>query len=200
MPVKLTRRTMLRGLGGAVVGLPLLECMLNEHGSALAQTNAPLPKRFAIVFAGQALGGDDCAHDEFRINGQSMTQSGHYIVPPESGSGYTITTPLRPLAALQGDFTLVSGMRIPYSLTSADAADVPAGGAFRDFHGGGASPLLSGTRSIASDFTARSITSDQVIAQLNHGQTAIDSLVLRAQPSFYLSGYSFAGRHRISYR
>ena len=59
-----------------------------------------------------------------------------------SDGGYTITTPLRPLTALQDDFTLVSGMRIPYSLTSAEAADVPPAGAFRDFHGGGAGPLV----------------------------------------------------------
>jgi hypothetical protein len=55
-------------------------------------------------------------------------------------------------------------------------------------------------RSQEANFTSRGITSDQVIANLNTGQTLVDSLVLRAQPSFYLSGYSFAGRHRISYR
>jgi len=196
----LRRRTMLRGLGGAVVGLPLLESMLNEHGTALAQTAGALPRRYAIVFAGQALGGDDYAKNEQKINSENLTQEGHHIVPPESGTGYTITTPLRPLAALQNDFTLVSGMRIPYDETSAEPADVPSGGAFRDFHGGGAGPLLCGTRSLEATFKARSITSDQVIAQLNAGKTAIESLVLRAQPSFYLTGYDFAGRHRISYR
>ncbi len=42
------RRTLLRGTlaGGAVaMGLPLLDCFLNEHGTALAQ-GAPLPLRF----------------------------------------------------------------------------------------------------------------------------------------------------------
>jgi hypothetical protein len=91
-------------------------------------------------------------------------------------------------------------MRIPYNENSTEGADVPSGGAFRDFHGGGASPLLSGTRSVEANFTARGVTSDQVIAQLNTGQTSIESLVLRAQPSFYLTGYDFSGRHRISYR
>jgi hypothetical protein len=197
---KLHRRTLLRGLGGAAVGLPLLDCMLNDSGTAYAQNAEPLPKRYAIVFAGQALGGDDYAEDQQRVNGQNLTAAGHHIVPAESGAGYTITTPLRPLTLLQNDFTLVSGMRIPYSTTSADAADVPAGGAFRDFHGGGASPLLSGMRSLASSFTARGITSDQVVASLNQGKTTVPSLVLRAQPSFYLSGYTFSGRHRMSYR
>ena len=196
----LRRRTMLRGLGGAVVGLPLLESMLNTHGTALEQAAGALPKRYAIVFACQALGGDDYAKNEQKINGVNLTEEGHHIVPPESGSGYTITTPLRSIAALQNDFTLVSGMRIPYNETSAEPGDVPSGGAFRDFHGGGAGPLLCGTRSLEANFTARSATSDQVIAQLNAGKTSIESLVLRAQPSFYLTGYDFSGRHRISYR
>lgn len=197
---KLHRRTVLRGLGGAAVGLPVLECMLNSHGTAFAQAAEPLPKRYAIVFAGQPLGGDDYPKDQQRINGQNLTQSGHHITPPEAGSGYTITTPLRPLRDLQNEFTLVSGMRIPYNTTSAAPADVPPGGAFRDFHGGGSSPLLSGVRSLSSTFSAQGITSDQVIAKLHAGKTALPSLVLRAQPSFYLSGYSFSGRHRMSYR
>ena len=36
MALVLTRRTMLRGLGGVLVGLPVLECMLDNHG---AKTN-----------------------------------------------------------------------------------------------------------------------------------------------------------------
>jgi hypothetical protein len=197
---KLHRRVLLRGLGGAAIGLPLLDCMLNDHGTAFAQSASPLPQRYAIVFAGQALGGDDYAKDQQRINGQNLTQAGHHITPAQVGAGYQITTPLRPLAAMQNDFTVVSGMRIPYSTTSADAADVPAGGAYRDFHGGGSSPLLSGVRSQTSAFSARGITSDQAVAALNQGNTPVASLVLRAQPSFYLSGYSFSGRQRISYR
>jgi hypothetical protein len=196
----LRRRTLLRGIGGAAVGLPLLDSMLDSHGTALAQGVGTLPKRYAIMFAGQPLGGDDYAKNEQRINGMNLTEEGHHIVPPESGSGYSITTPLRPLRALQADFNLVSGMKIPYNESSVEPADVPAGGAFRDFHGGGASPLLCGTRSISPNFTARSATSDQIVAKLNQGKTAIESLVLRAQPSFYLSGYDFSGRHRMSYR
>jgi hypothetical protein len=197
---RLHRRTILRGLGGVAVSLPLLDCMLNDSGTALAQSASAIPKRYAIVFAGQALGGDDWAKNQQRINGQSLTEGGHHITPADAGANYAITTPLRPLRDLRQDFSLVSGLRIPYSLTSAEAADVPAGGAFRDFHGGGSSPLLSGMRSQSATFSARGITSDQVVAALHAGKTAIPSLVLRAQPSFYLSGYSFSGRHRMSYR
>jgi hypothetical protein len=38
-----------------------------------------------------------------------------------------------------------------------------------------------------------------VIAGLYSGETTLDSLVLRAQPSWYLSGSSYAGRQYISY-
>ena len=45
---RLNRRTMLRGMlgGGAVtMGLPLLDCMLDINGTALA-SGAPMPVRF----------------------------------------------------------------------------------------------------------------------------------------------------------
>src|SRR5690606_39953868 len=83
--------------------------------------------------------------------------------------------------------------------TSAEPSEVPPGGAYRDFHGGGAGPLLCGTRSESASFTCRSITSDQVVAAFNEGETSVPSLVLRAQPSWYLSGSSYAGRNYLSY-
>jgi len=50
---KLTRRTVLRGvMNGAVVsvGLPFLDCLLNENGTAIAATNEPLPTVFGTWF------------------------------------------------------------------------------------------------------------------------------------------------------
>ncbi len=194
----LPRRTLLRGLGGVAVGLPLLECMLDGHGEALAQSGA-LPKRYAIVFAGQSIGGDGWEEDRYMVAGERKQEGGHFIADTAAGAGYAVTTPLKPLEALglMGDFSLVSNLKIPWNTTSVEAADVPPGGAFRDFHGGGSGPLLCGTRSDSPSFKARSITSDQIVAGLN--QTTLDSLVLRAQPSWYLSGSSFAGRQYISY-
>ncbi len=200
MALRLDRRTVLRGIGGAMVGLPALECMLDSHGRAYAQSQAPLPQRYAIVFAGQSLGGDGWAENESRIGGQFIQEQGHFIAPAETGAGYTITTPLQPLANLKGDFSIVSNMRIPFDASSADPSAVPAGGAFRDFHGGGKSPLLCGVRSTSPDFRCEGITSDQVVANMHAGQTTIASLVLRAQPSWYLAGSSYAGRQYLSYR
>lgn len=200
MTFRLPRRTFLRALGGAAVGLPVLECMLNSNGDALAQSGG-LPLRYAIVFAGQAIGGDGWAEDRSQIRGERIQRSGDFIVPAETGPGYGVTTPLVPLEelGLLGDFSLVSGLSIPFNANSVEGADVPAGGAFRDYHGGGAGPLLCGTRSLASNFTCRSATSDQIVAAENRGST-LDSLVVRAQPAWYLSGSSFAGRQYISYR
>jgi hypothetical protein len=200
MTFRLPRRTVLRALGGVAVGLPALECMLDSHGEALAQ-GAGLPKRYAIVFAGQALGGDEWEEDRYMIAGERFQETGHFIVPPETGAGYSVTTPLQPLAdlGLMNDFSLVSGLRIPWSASSVEPADVPAGGAFRDFHGGGCGPLLCGTRSQSPSFMCRSATSDQIVAASNPG-SGLASLVLRAQPAWYLSGSSFAGRQYISYR
>lgn len=197
MAFSLNRRTFLRGAGGVAIGLPVLECMLDDHGVAYAG-GGDLPKRFAVVFAGQALGGDGYAKDSNRVAGMSFTEEGHFIAPPEVGTGYTITTPLQPVADLVDDFSIVSNMRIPWNPTNTDGGAVPEGGAYRDFHGGGCSPLLSGVRSTSPSFTANGITSDQVIAQMNPGML-YDSLVFRAQPSWYLSGSSYAGRQYISY-
>lgn len=195
-PFRLNRRTVLRGIGGVTVGLPLLDAMLDNKGEALAQGGA-IAKRYGIVFAGQALGGDSWAEDMSQVGGIRKTEAGHFIVPAKVGAGYALTTPLKPLAALQDDFNIVSGMNIPFNTTSADGAMVPPGGAFRDFHGGGASPLLSGVRSTTSSFTAGGPTSDQIVAALpaNKG----NSLVVRAQPSWYLAGSSYSGRQYISY-
>jgi Protein of unknown function (DUF1552) len=199
MSFRLDRRTFLRGLGGVAIGLPALECMLNESGTAYAQAGGAPPRRYAIVFAGQSIGGDGWERDKNMVAGRRFTESGHFIVPSATGSGWGMTTPLTPLEALRSELSIVSGLAIPFSKTSTEASAVPAGGAFRDFHGGGCGPLLCGTRSQSASFTCRSITSDQVVAKLHAGKTPTGSLVLRAQPSWYLSGSSFAGRQYLSY-
>jgi hypothetical protein len=175
--------------------------MFDSNGVAYAHGGGAIPKRYVLVFAGQSIGGDGWAHDSQRVGGMNLTEEGHYIAPAETGSGYTVTTPLEPLSdlGLIDDVTVVTGMSIPWNASSSDPAMVPQGGAYREFHGGVKSPLLSGTRSTANSYIANGITSDQVVAQLNAGAAPYDSLVFRAQPSWYLSGSSFAGREYISY-
>lgn len=219
---KLKRRTFLRGAAGVAVGLPVLEAMLDGNGrlpGARAQSDG-LPRRYAILFAGQALGADQTQRDRVRIDNNIVTEENHFIVPgtTEDGSGLfnpfpdapladNVTTPLRALenAGLLGDVSLVSGLNIPFvrgATFADDGSDVPEGGAFRDFHGGGSSPLLSGVRSTSSSFRAAGPSSDQLVQQAINaarGGTPRSSIVLRAQPSFYLSGFDFAGREFVSY-
>lgn len=197
---RLHRRTLLRGIGGVAVGLPLLECMLDANGSKLAEAQElGLPQRYGIVFAGQAIGGDGWAKNMQRIDGESYEEGGHYIVPSKFGTDYSLTTPLQPLEGLRSEFSILSNMSIPFSRNSAEASEVPPGGAYRDFHGGGKSPLLCGVRSTSPDFRCGGVTSDQALAEQLRGSTLIDSLVYRVQPSWYLAGSSYAGRQYISY-
>ncbi|HKU43418.1 MAG TPA: DUF1552 domain-containing protein, partial [Polyangiales bacterium] len=88
------RRTLLRGLayGGAVsVALPVLECMLDGSGRALAQ-GAPLPKRFGVFFWG---------------NGVRMAR----YLPSTTGS-YELSETLKPLANVKDYVSVVSGYDI----------------------------------------------------------------------------------------
>ena len=199
MSIRLNRRAFLRSSGGLALGLPLLDIMLNGNGDAFAQSGGPLPKRYAFVFGGQSIGGDDWPKNQQRINGVAVTAE-HFIEPAATGSGYTLTTPLQPLQALKDDFSIVTRLRIPYNLTSGAVADIPPGGAYRDFHGGAAGPFLSGMRSQAANFRAGGKTPDQYIADLYRDVTPIDTLTYRCQPVFYLSGFDFSGRQYISYR
>ncbi len=195
MSREIDRRAVLRGLGGVAVALPLLECMkpAKAQGAAAA-------RRYALLFAGQSIGGDGWTHDQQKIDGRRYTEAGHWIVPDATGAGFRLTTPLRPLAELRDAFSLVSNLRIPWSRNSTSGGDVPPGGAYRDFHGGACGPLLSGVRTTQGGYGVRGITSDQVLANLHRGTTRLDALVLRAQPSWYLSGSGYAGRQYLSHR
>jgi hypothetical protein len=95
-PEMLTRRRILRGVlaGGSVtVGLPILDCMLNENGNAFAATGAPVPTRFASWFWPLGLG-----EAEWR--------------PKTSGTDYDMPTGLAPLKPFQKRMNLFSGSQV----------------------------------------------------------------------------------------
>ncbi|WP_437283503.1 DUF1552 domain-containing protein [Sorangium sp. So ce375] len=93
----LNRRTVLRGMlatGAAVtIPLPLLEIMLNESGTALAQTKSPVSPLFVTWFFG---------------NG---TLPGRWK-PSRTGSGqaWDLSPQLQPLADLKSYLTVISGL------------------------------------------------------------------------------------------
>jgi hypothetical protein len=49
MKTNITRRTLLRGIGGVALGLPLLECMM---GRSVAASPVEIPKRFLALYVG----------------------------------------------------------------------------------------------------------------------------------------------------
>lgn len=93
----LTRRTALRGIlttGTAVsIGLPLLEIMLDESGTALAQTGETISPVFVTWFFG---------------NG---TLPGRWK-PTATGAGdaWALSAQLAPLSAFKSDLTVISGL------------------------------------------------------------------------------------------
>jgi hypothetical protein len=94
MKWRVGRRAVLRGLayGGAIsVGLPVLECMLDSSGKALAD-GTPLPKRFGVFFWG---------------NGVRMTK---YL--PATAGAYTMTESLAPLMNVKDYVSIISGYDI----------------------------------------------------------------------------------------
>ncbi|MCY1061424.1 DUF1552 domain-containing protein [Nannocystis sp. SCPEA4] len=88
------RRTFLRGLVGgstAVLGLPLLEAMLDRHGEALAD-GSPLPTRFVTWFFG---------------NGVILPR----FEPAATGPNYPLSEQLQPLANVRDYVTVLTGLR-----------------------------------------------------------------------------------------
>jgi len=93
--IKLDRRTVLHGmLGGATasVGLPMLDIMVNSHGTAQAD-GSNFPQRFGLFFWG---------------NGNLPDR----WVPKIEGKEYKLTEQLAPLARHKDVISVVSGLRV----------------------------------------------------------------------------------------
>jgi len=82
-------------LGGAAVsvGLPFLDCVLNESGTALAATGAPLPVAFGTFFWG-------CGLNPGRWE------------PKKTGIGYEFGPELAPLTPFRDRINLFSGLKV----------------------------------------------------------------------------------------
>lgn len=182
MGTRLSRRHLLRGLGGIGIGLPLMEIMLD--GKAFAQAAPNPPKRYLVFFDGQSLGGDDdTVHNQF--------------VPNTVGRNYDLKTALAPLGALKDDVSVISNLRIPWA--AMNGGTVPAGGRRDAFHVNTISPLLSGMRDPGGT-RCDGPTSDQLVANAIAGTTAFPTLTYRVQADWYLSVSAPYGREAISYK
>ncbi|MFL5343839.1 MAG: DUF1552 domain-containing protein [Hyalangium sp.] len=90
-PFRLSRRTLLKGLGAAVA-LPTLEAMLNTHGTAYA-AGGTIPKRFATFFFG---------------DGVILNQ----WVPSATGPGWQPSPALAPLASVKDYVNVITGYMV----------------------------------------------------------------------------------------
>lgn len=95
--MKFDRRTALRGVfGGAAVtvGIPLLDIFLDDNGTALAATGAPVPIRFGVWFWG--LG---CNPKRW--------------MPDKVGADYDLKPELEPIKAYQSKINIFSDFNMP---------------------------------------------------------------------------------------
>lgn len=167
----LPRRLFLRGLATpAIVGLPPLAAMFNSSGTAYAaEPNIPRPTRFILWF-----------------NGNGIPEK--YWIPRETGSDFTLTPCLAPLAPFREDIHIVTGLDNP-------AARLPGPG---NDHHRSMSALMSGSSFTGRGAGAPSI--DQLVAAKIGGQSRFRSLQIGvSQESFGESiqrNMSWAGADR----
>ncbi len=169
---RLSRRAVLRGAFGTALGLPLLECMLNDNGTALASGGA-LPCRYFLMHAPTSLVVSGSRQD-------AMT-------PVDDGFGYTVPPVLEPLSThgVVDDTSIVSGL-------FAAPLDVP-GGYNVDYHGQAVKAIMSGVRSGFSGVTWRpqGLSPDQVLLERLAPDTQF--------PFLYYQLDSQTGGHQICY-
>ncbi|MGB5545304.1 MAG: DUF1552 domain-containing protein [Polyangiales bacterium] len=147
------RRTLLRGAlaGGAVsMGLPLLDCFLNEHGTALAQ-GAPLPLRFGSWMWGCGMNPDRWT-------------------PSSEGPGFELPIELQAL-----DRELASGGKLRDQVSVLSGFDVHLDGRPNFPHTAGLMGTLTGSLPL-QDYTVPAPTLDTIIAAQIGGSTRFRSL------------------------
>ncbi|MFN7132972.1 MAG: DUF1552 domain-containing protein [Myxococcales bacterium] len=181
MKKPLSRRTVLKGIGGMAVALPALEAMF-APSTARAST---VPKRYVVCFNGQSLGADnDPLHNEY--------------FPNKLGADYDLKAAIAPLAPVKNEVSVVSGLKIPWAKENGGV--IPPGGKPDDWHVYSGSPLLSGVRATTRSARCEGPTSDQLVAEAIGQGTLFPSLVYRVQAGWYLSVSSPSGRDLMSYK
>ncbi len=161
---QISRRMLLRGGAGVVVGLPLLDAMTSR---AFAQS--ALPPRFVLAYMG--------------------TCTGSPVLTNPAASG-PFSAPLPPsfaaLQALANHISIISGLSYPTYNAGQGQVPTQPGSALVAQHGGTMSPAVSGVtaqESVAPN--VRGHSADQVAVDLIGGGSAIPSLQLRVQAAAY---------------
>ncbi len=99
---RITRRTVLRGIGGTVVGLPFLEAMLTRAAAA-EPAQPPAPRRVAFIYV---------------PIGAHMAN----WTPKTEGADYELSPTLAPLADYQKDTLVLSGLACDKARPNGDGA------------------------------------------------------------------------------
>ena len=173
----LPRRAFLRGLGGAALALPVLDVMLDRHGTAYADGTA-LPRRYVVCFGGHSLG---MGYNDPTLPEFARDEPRDMFVPDALGAGYDLKLALEPL----GDFgvrdlvSVVSGLRIPYAESGEEPT--PVAGVPNIFHGPVLKPLFTGMNS----YGPAAASSDQIVAEQIAGDAVFPFLAYRVQPVSY---------------
>lgn len=162
-PLRLPRRALLRGLGGAAVALPFLEAMLPTRALA-ASGGSP---RYVAMFAG-------------------VEQL--HCIPSSAGAGYSMPAGLASLESVRDHISIVSGLGLE---GTGPSGVTPPGGKANPHHGNIMKPLLTGIRSTSDEKFPVTATADQLIADVVGADTHFRSLEYRAQPSGYRGGINF---------
>jgi hypothetical protein len=174
---RITRRTVLRGLGGTVVGLPFLEAMLP---SALAIDPARLaaPRRLAFLYI---------------PIGAHMAN----WTPKGEGADYELTPTLEPLADLRKDVLVLSGL-------ACDKANPNGDGAGDHARASGAWLTGCQARKTAGANFQAGVSVDQVAASRVGQETRLPSLELGIEryrgTGNCDSGYSCVYEHTVAWR
>lgn len=176
----LSRRTILRGLGGAAIALPFLEAMLPRRASS-----APAPKRYVYTFAGTSIAGNEA--------------DGNLVVPAATGPlGPGLPQGMKPVndLGLEPYVSIVSGLLIPWG------DPVPPGGRRIGFHASSLCPLVCGTGSASNGSEApTSETSEFLAAKTLAPDPGLQTLTYRVQPAYYRGSNGTGGdRGKISAR
>ncbi len=174
-PFRLSRRSVLRGLGGVGVALPVMEIMTPTKAYA-----AP-PTRFVMAYGGSSLGHDG---------------AGPMTIPPKvTGPAWESTKGMAPVATLgvHGHVGLVSKLKVPWI----ENGTMPPGGRTTAFHGGTLVPQATGRKHTSRDAAATGPSADQIVAEAIGGTTIQKSLVYRVQPVSYAGGTG-GNRGRLS--
>lgn len=181
MAKPLSRRTILRGLGGAAIALPFLEAMLPRRASS-----ATAPKRYVYTFAGTSLSVNEA--------------DGNLVVPAATGSlGAGLPQGMKPIndLGIEPYVSIVSGLLIPWG-----DAPIPPGGRRVGFHASSLCPLVCGTRNSDDGGEAPTAeTSEFLAAKTLSVDPAFQTLTYRVQPAYYRGSNGTGGdRGKISAR